>query len=75
MNPKARVDVKEEVNMVRHDLQLKQTDVEFKTNLGDDLFEADIDPLNENSTPVLWAPNHMIDTAKSKMPILPICSV
>ena len=63
VDPDARVHVKEEVHMVRHDLHLKDAPAKGLRDLGEDLLKARVDAVHEHLPAILRAEDDMVAAA------------
>lgn len=60
VNAKLRVHFHQEMNVVRHDLQLKDLRTVFMGDLAKDLLEVAINALAKNWAPIFRAPHHVV---------------
>lgn len=69
MHSQLRIDIKQNVNVVGHDLALKQETVRFLANLTDNLLEPLINASNQDRASVFRAKNHVVLARKNNAPI------
>jgi len=69
MYSQLRIDINQEVDVVRHDLGLEQDAVRFLSNFGNDLLEPQIDAIDQHLAPIFRTKDHVILTRKDDVAI------
>jgi hypothetical protein len=69
MYAELRIDINQEVNVIRHNLGLNQDAVRLPDHLGDDPLESPIDAFDQNRAPVFRAKNYVILARKDDVAV------
>jgi hypothetical protein len=64
MDSQRRIDIDQEVDVVRHDLGLDQDAVRFVSNFGTDLLEPPLDAIDQPVAPIFPTKDHVVPTRK-----------
>ena len=69
MHAELRIDINQEVNVIRHNLGLNQDAVRLLDHLGDDPLESPIDAFDQNRAPVFRAKNYVVLARKDDVAV------
>jgi len=60
MNPVLGIDFHQEMHMLRHDFQFENLGSRFSTDVLNNLFEPNIDAVDQHGTAILRAPHYVV---------------
>jgi hypothetical protein len=69
MQSALRIDINQEVDVVRHDLGLEQEAVRFLGHFGNDLLEPPIDAIDQHLAPIFRTKDHGVLARKDDVAI------
>ena len=62
MNAVLRINIEQQMNVIRHYFHADYFDLDFLTNLNNQLLKSIINAIDQNFSPVLWTPNYVVFT-------------